>query len=177
MNYWLSLGTPKNKLIVGIPTYGRSFTLSGADKSPQAAASGPGTAGPITKEAGIMGYQEICLKVKNSGWTSINDPNKTMGPYAYSGNQWIGYDDPDMAEYKAKYIINNNLGGAMFWDLPSDDFNNACGGGNYPIIKRVSNTLLAHGSTCGPSNSSAVAGSGPTTIITTLTGYWLYFRL
>ena len=36
----------------------------------------------------------------------------------------MGYDDPESARNKAKYINDNNLGGAMFWDLPSDDFNN-----------------------------------------------------
>jgi len=38
------------------------------------------------------------------------------------GNQWVGYDDPTIAVVKANYIMTNNLGGAMFWDLPSDDF-------------------------------------------------------
>jgi GH18 family chitinase len=40
----------------------------------------------------------------------------------YQGNQWVGYDDPSTAVVKANYIIANNLGGAMFWDLPTDDF-------------------------------------------------------
>ena len=43
----------------------------------------------------------------------------------YQNNQWVGYDDPSSAVVKANYIVNNNLGGAMFWDLPSDDFRHA----------------------------------------------------
>jgi GH18 family chitinase len=34
----------------------------------------------------------------------------------------VGYDDPSSAVLKASYILANNLGGAMFWDLPSEDF-------------------------------------------------------
>ena len=64
-----------------------------------------------------------------------------MGPYAYKGNQWVGYDDLAMAEIKANYILQHKLGGAMFWDLPSDDFGNLCGGGRYPIIGAVSSVL------------------------------------
>ena len=29
-----------------------------------------------------------------------------------------------MAAVKAQYILDNKLGGGMFWDLPSDDFRN-----------------------------------------------------
>jgi GH18 family chitinase len=34
----------------------------------------------------------------------------------------VGYDDPSSAVLKASYILANSLGGAMFWDLPSEDF-------------------------------------------------------
>ena len=47
-----------------------------------------------------------------------------MGPIAHGGGQWVGYDDPAMAAVKANYVVEMGLGGAMFWDLPSDDFNN-----------------------------------------------------
>ena len=71
-----------------------------------------------------------------------------MGPYAYNGNQWVGYDDISMAATKAQYILDNGLGGGMFWDLPSDDFKNLCGDGTYPIIRTV-HGILSSGSTCG----------------------------
>ena len=44
------------------------------------------------------------------------------GPYAYSGNIWVSYDTPGAAADKAQYIVDRNLGGAMFWDLASDDY-------------------------------------------------------
>ena len=45
------------------------------------AASGAGRAGPITKSAGTLGYNEICQKVNAEGWTEVNDIGG--GPYAY----------------------------------------------------------------------------------------------
>ncbi len=45
---------------------------------------------------------------------------------------------------KAQYVLDNDLGGAMFWDLPSDDFNSRCLTGRYPIISAVYDTLTAN---------------------------------
>ena len=151
MNHWISKGCPKYKLIVGIPTYGRSWTLSGSSTSLGSSASGGGTAGPFSGEGGFLMYNEICVNVASNGWTKVPDSTGSMGPYAYSGNQWVGYDDISMASTKAKYIIDNNLGGGMFWDLPSDDFRNLCGEGTYPIIRTV-HSILSSESTCGRLN-------------------------
>ena len=148
MNYWLSKGCPKNKLIVGIPTYGRSFTLSGSSTALLSPASGAGTAGPLSGEDGLLAYNEICKNLNANGWTKVTDSTGRMGPYAYKGNQWVGYDDIAMVGVKATYIVDNNLGGGMFWDFASDDFKNLCGDGKYPLIKTVSD-IVKTGKTCG----------------------------
>ena len=134
-------------MVVGIPTYGRTWTLSGSSTSLHSAACGPGSAGPVTGEAGVLAYSEVCDNLARHGWTRVSDSTGRMGPYAYKGNQWVGYDDPAMAAVKAKYIVSNQLGGAMFWDLPSDDFKNRFGGGHYPVIRAVSDILRGESST------------------------------
>lgn len=63
-------------------------------------------------------------------------------PYAYSGNQWIGYEDIESISLKADYINDLNLGGAMVWSLETDDFHGICGQGEYPLIKTVRRVLL-----------------------------------
>ena len=55
----------------------------------------------------------------------------------------MSYDDAVMMKVKALYIINQEFGGAMFWDLASDDFNNVCGEGRYPLISTVSSIVRA----------------------------------
>ena len=117
----MNLGAPAEKLVLGLPTYGRSFTLQDATKhEPPMVATGGGQQGSITREGGYLGYQEICLNIKENGWKMVED---SKGPYAYKGNQWVGYDTISSVRVKADYILNKNLGGAMFWDLATDDFN------------------------------------------------------
>ena len=80
----LSMGASKEKLILGIPTYGRSFTLSTSTKTPpNAYFSGAGNAGPILNQAGFLGYQEICLYLKNDGWTEASIPTIYILIYVY----------------------------------------------------------------------------------------------
>ena len=70
MEAWRSRGAPAAKLAVGVPLYGRSWTVPGADKTPPVAGSGAGVAGPHTQEAGSLSYFEICKNV-NAGWTVV----------------------------------------------------------------------------------------------------------
>ena len=118
----MELGASRSKLILGIPTYGRSFTLTSTEnvQPPNAYFINGGRPGPILNQVGFLGYQEICLFIRNEGWLKINDSN---GPYAYKGNQWVGFDTIESAQVKAQYVLDQNLGGAMFWDTSTDDFN------------------------------------------------------
>jgi chitinase len=57
---WLQNGVPSGKLIMGVPFYGRSFTLGNPGQHGVGApANGAGQAGPITRENGNLGYNEV----------------------------------------------------------------------------------------------------------------------
>ena len=144
VNYWVQKGFKPNKIVLGIPLFGRSWTLSSNNTKPPANAAGEGAPGRVTKEAGRMAYYEICDVVLNAGWKVVRDPSEGTGPYAFSPTSpinWVGYDDPDMAVVKTKYILSNGLGGAMVWDMSYDDFRGSCGSGTNPVITAISNTL------------------------------------
>ena len=72
VNLWINSGASAKKLVLGVPIYGRSFTLSSptSQREPPAPSSGGGTAGPITNEAGYLSYLEICTYISN-GWTVV----------------------------------------------------------------------------------------------------------
>lgn len=58
--YRNTLNCPGNKLVLGIPFYGQTYTL--ADPSvPRfgVASTGPGNAGPYTQSAGTLSYMEV----------------------------------------------------------------------------------------------------------------------
>lgn len=71
----------------------------------------------------------------------VRDPESRMGPYAYKGNQWVGFDDVDTIAYKTKYVKEMGLGGAMIWALDLDDFTNRCGCEDYPLLKTINRGL------------------------------------
>jgi chitinase len=59
-NLWVRLGAPREKLIIGMGTYGRSFTLTDPNRFiVNEPASGGGTAGVYTREAGFLAYYEV----------------------------------------------------------------------------------------------------------------------
>jgi len=143
MNYWVSQGASKSKLVMGMPTYGQSFNLADQMKNGLNSASyGRGEAGEFTRAGGFLAYYEICRKIRNDGgWTVVQDPDHRMGPYAHKGSQWVGFDDINMIRRKSEYIRDNEFGGGMIWALDLDDFTNACGCEKYPLLKTINRVL------------------------------------
>lgn len=120
VRYWLANGCPREKLILGIPTYGRTFTLGNAvNNGVGAFAIGPGSIGSFISEPGFLPFNEICYNA--GGWTRFWESQQKV-PYAVKNNQWVGYDDLESVAIKLNYILANDLGGAMFWSLETDDF-------------------------------------------------------
>ncbi|XP_044021360.1 chitinase-3-like protein 1 [Aphidius gifuensis] len=140
VNYWIKSGAPKEKLNLGIPFYGRAFTLSNpSSNSIGSSFSGAGAAGPYTREAGMLGYNEICEMHLKEQWDIHYDEQRCV-PYAQKGNQWISFDNIDSITQKVKFIIELDLGGAMVWSLETDDFRGKCGK-KYPLLNTLHEVL------------------------------------
>uniref|UniRef100_A0A194AMZ5 Chitinase n=1 Tax=Pinctada fucata TaxID=50426 RepID=A0A194AMZ5_PINFU len=144
-HYWVSKGAPKSKLNIGMPLYGRSFTLADPNNDGLYAPDrgNGGQAGRYTREAGFLSYYEICEMLK-SGGTRHYLPD-AMVPYVVKGNQWVGYDDPDSLKQKVDFVKKEGYGGIMVWALDLDDFSGSCGQGKYPLLRAINNELKSSG--------------------------------
>ena len=62
INYYIRLGADPKKLIMGIPLYGQSFTLTDRKNNGlNAPTTGPGTAGQFTRQGGFLAYYEVYI--------------------------------------------------------------------------------------------------------------------
>ena len=72
--YWINKGVPAEMIVLGIPTYGSSFTLSKKSlnrPSFHVKADGPGEPGKFTKSAGFLAYYEVRIS-----YAIINKSNR-----------------------------------------------------------------------------------------------------
>ncbi|WP_036825995.1 glycosyl hydrolase family 18 protein, partial [Photobacterium sanctipauli] len=56
---------------------------------------------------------------QTSGWEHMWDVNAEV-PYAVKGKYFLSYDDVPSMEKKAQYIVDNNLGGVIVWQVHGD---------------------------------------------------------
>nr|UEK51574.1 Cht10-like protein [Parasacculina yatsui] len=143
ISHWKAAGVPVNKLVLGMPMYGRGVTLDSASNH-QLGAPGnqPSQQGQYTRENGYLSLYEVCEKVLQDGYQIVKDPNGNIGPYIRKDRQWISYDDWDMIKTKSEWALSEGLAGAMIWSLALDDFSGQfCQCGKYPLLKAISQTM------------------------------------
>ncbi|XP_069365183.1 probable chitinase 10 isoform X2 [Maniola hyperantus] len=169
VNYWLSKGTPRHKLILGVPFYGQSFSLEEDSGNGLGVPSyAGGEAGEETRARGFLSFYEICERIKVQGWRVVRDPGGRMGPYATLNDQWVSFDDDFIVRHKAEYARAMELGGVMAWTLDLDDFNGRnCGCGKSPLLATINHVL--RGQEAPPLCSLEEIQSPPNAIATTTT--------
>lgn len=137
-----TLGVPLEKLVLGIPFYGRSFTIQ--EKSERlfgSACIGEGVPGNATRESGFLSYGlEICKFIKEENWTRAWSREHQV-PYAYKKTQWVGYDDSESVKIKVNYVTRHCLAGAMVWSIDLDDFSGLCSEETYPLTRSILENL------------------------------------
>lgn len=144
IHMYISKGLSPDKLVVGVPTYGHSYTLVNSDNhgvgSP---ASGYGSLG----SSGFVNYPDLCQFMKKDG-VVINKVARAEVPYLYSGHEWVSFDYPQSMSSKAAFIKQLGLRGAMVYSLNADDYEGVCDGDfrrnntKFPLSQTLKNALL-----------------------------------
>ncbi|PTL76362.1 glycosyl hydrolase family 18 protein [Vitiosangium sp. GDMCC 1.1324] len=122
----LELGVPANKIVLGVPFYGRGWG-SVPNVNNGLFQSGVPTKGTWDDGAsgltGVFDYKDLKKNYEGvNGYTKYFHA-EAKEAYVYNPNTkiWIAYDDSQSMTAKADYILTNGLGGAMAWELSSDD--------------------------------------------------------
>ena len=145
INYWISQGADRRKLIMGMPMYGQSFSLAeNKQHDLNSATYGGGEAGEATRARGFLSYYEICENIRKRDWQVVRDRKGRMGPYAYKRDQWVSFDDANMIRHKSEFVRAMGLGGAMIWALDLDDFRNVCDCEEYPLLRTINRVLRGY---------------------------------
>ena len=111
---FLEAGVRAEKLVMGVPFYGRSWIMKSADKH--------GINMPVADRARGGGYTYIKDSMVNKkGFVRYWD-EKAQAPYLFNSetNQLLTYDDEESVKLKCEYVIDNHMAGMMFWQYASD---------------------------------------------------------
>lgn len=115
INNYKKAGVPYNKLVLGMPLYGRSFAQ--ATSTPDglfSTFSGPGEG---TAEPGVLSISDILQNYVPS-YTRHFDQAAQV-PYLYNAQtkQFISFDDNESLKLKAQWAKKLDFAGAMVWQL------------------------------------------------------------
>lgn len=112
VDFALANGAARQKLVIGIPIYGRSFAQTNGLTKPFVASSGG------TWEPGIYDYKAIpAMTACRPMWEPASNAS-----FCYDARErlLISYDTPTSLSYKLQWILRRQLGGVMFWELSAD---------------------------------------------------------
>jgi chitinase len=115
VKYLINLGVPSEKIIVGGAFYGKIF------ENVEDINNGLSQPGKFKR---TLNYKDVALQLPaDSGWVYHWD-EAAKAPYLYNPvkKQFFTYDDKRSIELKTKYVIDNKLGGIMYWHLGEDTF-------------------------------------------------------
>lgn len=109
---YLAAGVPSNKLVLGLPFYGRGWKDAAAGNHGMFQRAG----GPAKGPGGFRYLQKL------EGFELHRDP-ETQAAWLYNPSTKVfwTYEDPATITTKMQYVKARGLGGAMFWELSGDD--------------------------------------------------------
>ena len=114
--YMKTGGVPSDKIVLGMPLYGRAFTnTDGLGKPFNGVGKG-------SWENGVWDYKALPQKGAKEEMDSISNEGGVGASWSYDKDKrvLISYDTVPMSEEKTKFIIDQKLGGGMWWESSAD---------------------------------------------------------
>lgn len=104
-------GVPANKIVLGMPIYGRSFQKTEGIGKPYTGV------GAGSWEDGVWDYKAL---PKAGATVQCDDTAKGCYSYDSSTQELISFDTPAMISTKVDWLKGKGLGGSMFWEASAD---------------------------------------------------------
>ena len=116
MQYWADQPIANEKITFGLPFYGRSFESVPAEND--------GLFQPF-EGSGAETYYNIRQNIKSQSDYEYHWHDEAEVPWIYSPEEeiFIAYDDEHSIANKAQYVVDNDFGGVMCWELSQDSSN------------------------------------------------------
>jgi len=107
ISYYLSQGVPPKQLVLGVPTFGRSFLNTNGVGHPYSGQGG---------DEGTFEYRELPRPGAEEQFDA------TLGAtFCHGGDGgFVTYDNPVTVKMKAKFVKQNDLQGLFYWTGTSD---------------------------------------------------------
>ncbi len=132
MQAYLALGIPANKLVLGVPFYGRGWSgvadvNNGLHQRYDGIPDG-------TWEAGAFDYGDLADNYVPTMTRFWDDAAQVPWLFDADKGVMISYDDTESMALKAQYVVDNGLGGVMFWEFTQDS-------DNYDLLGTINRVL------------------------------------
>jgi chitinase len=113
---WIKAGVPGNKVVMGLPLYGKTWKL----KDPNLHGVGAPAIGVGPGDDGVLLFSEVEAFNKRTKATIAYDVD-TASVYSFVGTTWIGYDDALSITVKIGFAQALGLRGYFFWAISYDN--------------------------------------------------------